>query len=202
MIRPTVSEAAEEVYVALGPLTTDDEKYDWALLQFCEANAGRLQDIDDLVRDTDAGPGWSTIMDADLAPLNALAWLGQFVGVRIPAGLTEQQQRDRVKGTDGFNRGKISALITAAQLHLTGAKTVQIRERDGSAYRLTVITYTAQTPDAAAVLAAIKEQKPGGIILTHNILPGQDYTLVRTNNATYTIARTNNATYTVLRDAT
>jgi len=202
-MRPVVSTAGENLYARLAPLAVEDETNSWALLRFSEALAGKfLQPVEDLVRDTDAGPGWSVILDLDRAPADKLAWLAQFIGVRLAPNLTDLNQRARIRGADGFHRGKISALVSAAQQHLTGAKTVQVRERDGSAHRITVITYTAQTPNAPAVLAALLEQKPGGLILTHNVLPGQDYTLVRTNNATYTVARTNHATYTVLRDST
>jgi hypothetical protein len=80
----------------------------------------------------DGTPGWAILLDPDLCPAEALPYLAQFVGVKLPEGLTEAQQRFRIKATDGFNRGKPSAIIAAAQQFLTGNKTVIIRERDPS----------------------------------------------------------------------
>ena len=48
------------------------------------------------------------------------------------------------------------------------------------AYYLTVSTYRSQTPDPAATEAAIRAQKPGGIVLTYRSLDGQTYDQVRT----------------------
>ena len=65
-----------------------------------------FQDVEDLVRDSPAGdPGWSELLDLDRCPPEALDWLGQFVGIRIPAGLNDLQSRAWISSTDGFRRG-------------------------------------------------------------------------------------------------
>lgn len=85
------------------------------------------------------------------------------------------------------------------------------RERDGAAvgypgtpdyaYCLTVITYTSETPDPAATHAALLTQKPGGIRLNYLTADGQDYTSLKTNNATYQVVLDSYLTYTgVLTD--
>jgi hypothetical protein len=117
--------------------------------------------------------------------------------------------RQRIASTDGFQRGTVAALRGAAQATLTGAKTVLLRERDHDpadtpnyAYYLTVTTYTSQTPNPAATLAALLAQKPGGIVLTYHTLAGQDYLTLRTNHATYNDVRTTYASYDAVRTDT
>lgn len=41
------------------------------------------EEIDSYVRDTDDGPGWSVLLDADAAPVKGLPWLAQLVGVSL-----------------------------------------------------------------------------------------------------------------------
>lgn len=151
-----------------------------------------IQDVSDVAHDTDEHVGWGLYMDVDQAPLIALPWLAQLVGVRLPPPLSSEDQatyttrmRARVKATDGFNRGSVSAMRAAGQQHLTGRQVIYLRERDTSPYHLTVVTYTGETPDEAALLAALLEQKPGGLVLDLNVVPGQDYTLLRDNYTDY-----------------
>lgn len=180
MARPTVTEIAEEFYGSLGPWarrdTFDSEISDeWPLLHFCEGTVRGLQQVEDIIRDTDDGPGWSIVMDADRCPEEWLGWLGQFAGVRLLAGLSEADQRARVKGTDGFNRGSPGAMEAAAAQYLTDLKRVFLIERFPTPYRMTVTTITDETPDAAAVERAVMDQKPAGIILTYLVVDGDDY---------------------------
>src|SRR5437764_7240325 len=119
--------------------------------------------VEDLVRDTLDGPGWSALVDLDRCPDVALPWLAQLVGVRLLPGSTPDEQRARIASTDGFRRGTRDAMIAAARATLTGAGTVILRERDGDpvaepidyAYRLTAITYADETPDASATEQAL-----------------------------------------------
>jgi len=199
-VRPLVAPVTEELYTALLPLAWEDEQHDWATLKLLEVSAFLLQEIEDLVRDTPAGPGWSVVMDVNRAPAKWLGWLAQFAGVQLQRGLSDAAQRARIATTDGQQRGAPNALIGAARQYLTGAQTVILRERDGSAYRLTVITYTSQTPNQAQALAAMLEQKPAGLVLNYLVLTGQDYTTLRARNASYTAMRSAYASYQVARD--
>lgn len=191
-MRPAVGAFAEELYAALEPLAYDDEHLGWPLLSLCAAFGDPLfQEIEDLARDTAEGPGWSSLLDVDRAPADALGYLAQFVGVTIPPGLTDAAQRDRIAATDGMSRGKVTAIVGAAQQRLTGSKTVILRERDPNvsptapAYGLTVITFTGETPDPVATEADIRAQKPAGIKLAYTVLAAQDFEQVRDTYTTF-----------------
>ena len=90
---------AARLYDALAPLATQDSSNAWALLILCNAIGLMYQDVEDLVRDSPDGPGWSSLLDLDRCPSWALDWLGQFAGVRIPFGLTDAQRRAWVAST-------------------------------------------------------------------------------------------------------
>lgn len=137
---------AERVYDELSPLARDDAAHDWALLIYLGGLGQMFQEIEDLSRDTDAGVGWSPLLDLNRVPDKALPWLAQFVGVQIPSGLTAQQQRDRIAATDGWKRGSVGAIVGAVQQYLTGAKQVLLYERDTSAYHFEIRTRESETP--------------------------------------------------------
>jgi hypothetical protein len=158
------------------------------------------------VRDDTGKPPWATMFDPDTAPDGALAWLGQFVGVSPQIQSIYEsdfdffaRQRQRIKDHLGFNRGSAVAMKTAAALYLTGSKTVMFRERDGSAYHLTVVTRTAETPDPGAVERELLAQKPAGITLDYHTITGRDFDEVKAANATFTIAKATYATFNTMR---
>jgi len=187
---------ADRVYNGFpqGLQTTDLQTYLGAL-------ASMFQHMEDLSGDgANAEPGWSSIVDVNRCPSEGLPWLAQLVGARLPVGLTDAQQRAYINTKPGWGRGTPAAMLSALQATLTGGKTVIMRERDSAAdatrpaYGLTIITNTAETPNQAASLAAILSQKPAGIILAYNVLAGQDFQSLFTNNATFQIAYTKYAT--------
>lgn len=202
-----MSPITEDLYASLGPWSrADTEDESWVLLDLAEAVGGRLQPIEDLIRDTDDGPGWSSILDLDRVPDAWLGWLAQFVGVRLRVGLGVIEQRMRITSTDGQHRGSPAALRAAARQYLVGpdgtggSAYVIINERlGGNAYQLGILTLTSQTPDPAAVLAAILEQKPAGIVLTFNTVPGQTYIALETAYDTIGDVRADYATYSAVR---
>lgn len=164
----------ELVHERLGPaLTADDEATGWTLLAFLDAGVRPLGEVDDVVRDTDAGLGWARELDPELT--SRPAFLGQFVGATVPAGMSDDDARHLVRDRPAVRRGSPGALRSAAQQHLTGARRVDLFERDGSPYRVRVRTYTAQTPDPAAVLRALLEAKPAGLTLVHEVFAGLPY---------------------------
>jgi len=187
------------LYAALAPLAQKDVEVSWSLLVYCNAIGTMYQLIEDIVRDSPAGPGYSALLDVNRCPAVALPWLGQFVGVRVPPGLSEQAQRNWIASTDGFHRGTRDALIGAAHATLTPPGQVVFRERDGDPYYLTVITYTAQTPDPTATLNALLAQKPGGILLTYRTALGQDYSQLRARHATYAAVKAAYTDYNAVR---
>jgi hypothetical protein len=168
--RPVVGSFAESLYTSISPLAWDDENQGWALLHLCEAIGRMFQPVEDISRDTEGGPGWSQGLDPDRAPSWALAWLAQFGGVTLMAGLDEAAQREQIKSLDATKRGTPDAIRAAAALHLTGSKSVVLVQRDGSAWRWTVRTTDDETPNSAQVLRDILTQKPGGDRLNYEIL--------------------------------
>jgi hypothetical protein len=94
--------------------------------------------VDSLSRDTVAGPGWSQVMDVSRAPTLALAWLGQFVGVRVDPNQADAVQRAQIQAEAGFSRGTPAALMAAARKYLRGAQRVALVERDTSPYHFHV----------------------------------------------------------------
>jgi hypothetical protein len=192
---------AARLYVALAPLAQQDPENAWSLLILCNAIGTMYQLLDDYVRDSPDGPGWSALMDLARCPTEALGWLAQFAGVRMLPGLTDQQQRDRIKSTGGFRRGTTAAITAAAQPTLTGTKTVGITERyTGDPYQLAVNTYASETPDTVATYNAILAAKPAGLLLTYSTgAPGQTYTILNGKVASYTAMGTRYPNYTAVQ---
>lgn len=171
--RPTVSDAAERLYVALGPLTRGDDRHGWVLLNLCAALAAPLADVEDFASDTDTHPGWGRMLDPRVAPARALPWLGQLVGAVVPAGSSESVARELVQANPTWQRGTPAALTAAVRAVLTGSRTVLLTERyTGSAYQVRVSTYAAETSDLAAVTAAVNAALPAGLVATVTVLTG------------------------------
>lgn len=148
---------------AFQPYLADD---DGSLVTFLTALTLGYEVVDQVVRDTDDGPGWSILLDVERAPAWALRWLGQFTGTRIAPGSPEAASRQAIRTPAGWRRGTPQAIIDAVRPTLTGTQTVLILERDTDEYALTVATYTTETPDTAATTAAALSQKPGGLQMT------------------------------------
>lgn len=196
MPRPTVTPTTEEAYASLGPLTEKDESLGWPLLRFLDALLVHLDDVEKIVRDTDTHVGWGTLLDLDVVPENAIPWLAQFVGVVPLMGLDAESQKIRIREAAGWNRGSVSAIRGAMKQFLTGSRTTQIFERyEGSAYRLRVRTFDAETPDPAKVEAAVRALKPAGIVLTYDVSAGQTYGEVALATASYGALSTQYPTY-------
>jgi hypothetical protein len=171
----TTGSFADELYDVLGPLAEQDAALGWHLLHFCSAFGLPFQLVEDLGRDTDAGPGWSALLDVDRCPTWGLGYLGQYRGVRLPpieAFETPEEydaaMRDRIRRADGFNRGRTDALRATIERYLTGTRYVVLNERvGGDAYELGVLTRADETPYPALLEQRVREdQKPGGIRLT------------------------------------
>jgi hypothetical protein len=200
---------AARLYGMLAPLAQQDFDAAWSLLILVNAIGGMYELVEEWVRDTPDGVGWSLLVDLDRCPPEALPWLGQFVGVRIPPALSsDADKRDWVASTDGFNRGTRDALIGAAKATLTGQQRLIFRERDGAAwgdpdppdvaYHLTTYSYATETPNPTATLNALLAQKPGGIVLHYHAAQMQDYQNVYDTNATYAVVKSTFRDYAAL----
>ena len=125
----------------------------------------------------DGTPGWAPIWDIDLCPgpddlVNGLPWLAQFVGERLPVGLTDAASRQWIKDAPNQRRGTAEAIARAGQRHLTGSKTLMMKERskaDGTPHEdyLTVMTMPNETIDLNITIQDLLSQMPADIELSY-----------------------------------
>lgn len=200
MDAPVLSELGERLRERTEPLAPHDEDYGWVHAHLCEGLARMLQQVADVWDPPDPHAPGAPLLDPELAPDWALPWVGQLVGVQLPAGATPDEARALIAGVSGFKRGTPAALRAAAGAFLTGDKTVYFRERDPSgaanyAYTLEVVTLTTETPDPAAVLAALKTQKPAGLVLTYRTITGWDYQAMTGAGGSYLTLKSTYANY-------
>lgn len=203
MAAPTLSRTAQRLYDALAPLAADDARHGYALAHYCAALAKLFDQVADVSRDDEdtGAPGWTVIFDPDEAPVEWLPWMAQFIGVNLPDWLPEADKRARIKAADGFRRGTVGAMVAAARAFLTGTRTVFLFERHGgSAYRLAVSTLASETPDPARVEQALVEQKPAGIVLTHNVVTGGDFNALRDTHSDFADVAATFANFDAVRD--
>lgn len=211
-MRPSLGSVAEELYARLEPFherinpdrpseSITDAALGWPLLIYWGLIASQWQEIDDLSRDSDAGPGWSALLDIDRIPDKGLPYIAQFKGKSLLPGMTPADARARIRGTDGFDRGAASAIRIAAQRHLTGTKTVNINERFANdPWQLGVVTYVTETPDPVQTFNDIIEQKPYGIKLTHSVVNAYNYEVLRVAFDDYNAIMVHYADYQGVRD--
>jgi hypothetical protein len=187
MARPTVPAVADAWYDELSVSQPADEQLGWPFLTLLAGFAAAFGELHDIVRDTDQGPGWSPVLDPARAPVKALPWLAQFAGVTLTPGATETDWREEITSPPAFQRGTPQAIIDATARTLTGDQRVALRERDGGPWDVTVITYTAQTPDPAATERAARSQKPAGLLMTFRVDPGWSVGEIETAYSTRTV---------------
>lgn len=173
---PTLTHTGERLYESVAPLATEDAEHGYALAHFVSALAALFDEAADVSRDGEDGtPGYAQLFDPDTAPEAWLPYAAQFVGVTLSDRLPEASKRVRLRETDGFRRGTPDAILGAARQHLTGLGRAFLVERQGSAYRLSVTTFTDETPDADLVRAALRPLIPAGIVWTLVVVTGTDF---------------------------
>jgi hypothetical protein len=155
------------LYDRLSPLAQPDPENDYALAKLCGAVGAMKDETHALVSDSEQGSGWSALLDVDRCPARFLPFLAQIVGERIPAGETAEASRNRIRFPQGPKRGTVGALEAAAKRTLAGSQFVLVLERTSSAYTLTVVTLTSETPDPTATNRDLQAAKPIGLVLTH-----------------------------------
>lgn len=121
-----------------------------------------MVDTDEALASTDRG--WAAIFDLDLTPQPA--WLGNATGTRVPAYATTEAQRDYVRERPGWRRATPTSLLAAIRSVYPDGR-VDITERDGSPWRISVRVYEAEADAEQQRLLSIvlEEQRPAGIIL-------------------------------------
>lgn len=112
--------------------------------------------------------GWGVMLDPDLCPAAGLPYLAQWVGERLPAGISEADARTWIKDAPNQDRGTPESIVRAAQRWLTGSRLVWLKERsklDGTVDSdwIAVITYTSQTPNVQRVRDELRKVVPGDI---------------------------------------
>lgn len=113
-------------------------------------------------------PGYGQLLDPALASGGELAYLGQFVGVQVPAGVDDVTARSLVVAEAGLARGTDAAAIAAAKRTLTGTQTVYYfprRYSDGTAQAgwAGMIVLTAECASLAVTEAAVRAVKLSGV---------------------------------------
>lgn len=169
----TTTTAGERLYQRLAPVATYDDSNGGIVAALADTLALPQAVVDDIARDDFSRPAgsqlaWQPLLDPDTTPAAFLPWLAQFPGVKLlPSDLTEAQQRARISQAAGFYRGTTRAIVEAVQPTLTGNRTVIVQNNvGGNPWAQTVITRTAETPDAAATTRTALSQKAAGVIQT------------------------------------
>lgn len=169
MAAPTLLLAADRLYEQVQHLELDGEQNGYPLAALCAAMMAPLEPIYELVAGTE-NP-YEILMDIDRCPVALLPWAAMLNGVSRSAiqGLEADRQRDVIRDAAGRRRGTVGGVIAAAQKYLTGNRTVILVERVTKPTDYVVITRTAETPDADAVMRALTAGKPGRLQFTHII---------------------------------
>lgn len=181
VLSPDPGPALERLYDALPDhYRSADEPAGFPLYRWLAGVVGQLGEIDALIDGIDYDdtvPGdTSTLADPQVAPVAWLPWIAQLVGVRLSADLTEQQARDAVQfASSGWRAGTKQAIADAARSELTDTKYAVVYDHsianpgDGGPWDVMILTRTSETPDPAAVLAAViaRGAKPAGVVLHH-----------------------------------
>ena len=202
--QPPLSPWGERLRERTEPLAPDDAEHGYAHAHLAEALAKIFERVGPIYDPEEGEPG-GPLVDVDQCPDWALGWLAQLVGVALPPGATIEQSRALIRDVAGWKRGSRDALRAAAGAFLTGNKTVYFRERDASSpdppYTLEVVTRIGETPDPAAVEAALLRQKPGGIVLNYRTVEGWDYQELETSGPElYSAVDDSYTTYRLLRE--
>lgn len=153
------------------------------LRDYQRATGSMFAEVELYSEDTEDYEGWSILLDVNRCPREALPYLAQYVGERLPGGLTEEQERQWIRDAPNQVRGTVKSIVDAAQRYLTGGKTVTIIQRDGGPDKLTVVTYTDQTPNSAQVLGELDKVVPADITLTYVVSAGQIWSQVVATDA-------------------
>lgn len=148
----------------------------------------------------DGTPGWSVMLDPDLCPVAGLPYLAQWVGERLPVGLSEAEARQWIKDAPNQKRGTPTAMALAAFRRLTGSKSVMFRERtkpDGSVDvdHVTIKTFTTETPDPVGTLNDILFVSPADIQVHYSTQDGPTWGDVELAYATWADVEAANATW-------
>lgn len=183
--RPSTTRTTDRWYDALGPAMRRGDDDQWLLLKLVKAVGDRLAPVDELVSDRPGYPGWSLAGDLDRTPF--VGALGMFVGVRYRGDLTDAENRQRIRDRPESRRGTPGYIRAVAREHLTGARRVELFERDGGHHRhirVRVFAADLAAPDEAALTAALERAIPWRFKLTVDVAVGWTVDQLTANVAT------------------
>lgn len=197
MAMPALASVAQRMYNILEPLHRDDVTQEHALAIFVGGLGMPLQVAEDLGYGGEEDVVWYKLFDPFQIPASGLDWLAQFTGIRLNPILTESQKRQAIADRLGWERGTPAAIVSSVQIYLTGTKSVQLLERDTSAYHFTVNTRESETPldNVPLIEAAIASQKAIGLLFDYNRIPDWTYDDLDAAYATYDAIDAAFATY-------
>lgn len=202
--RPALTPAGARLYEQLEPRARDDGAHGWAMAHLAGALATMIDRAHGYAHDADVP--WGSLYDVEQTPDEALEHVAQYIGVQLLGSLTAAGRRIRTREAGGLRRGTVAAIKGAALPHLVSTDparpaVVEVLERDGGdAYRLRVVTYAAETPNPAQVEAALRAEKPAGLVLIYEVRPGQSYDQARQRHTTYDAGRLAYPSYGAARD--
>lgn len=184
MTAPRVGSVAQQLYDAIPPAWTEqDSANGYVLLALCDAvTRSGMQPLADYALDKpDGTPGWSALFDARRMTARTARYLGQFVGVTVPPGLTDTQAQQLIASHPGYGRGRPDVIVNAVRSTLTGSQRVTLKERDTSAYHATILVFASQMPDLAKTQAAIARTKPAADVISLTVKQGLTYGDIRSS---------------------
>lgn len=185
--------ATEQVYRLLPDFMRSADEVDaidyTALRYVAGASVGleRAADFLTIVDPDTSVTGTCELVNAAACPRPYLGWLGWLVGidvsqiadpfVRVAIGNAAATQR----------RGSKGSIRDAVQRTLTGSQSCRVywNLSGTEPYLITVITFTAQTPDSVATLQAALSEKPAGIDLELQTVDGTTYAEISANFTDY-----------------
>lgn len=179
-----VDSVADRILGALGPALA--ERAGPLLADLVAGLTGPLAEVDELLnpaRSTDTR--WAAVFDLTQTPDPDL--LGQLAGTATPPGLDAEAKREWIAERPAWLRGTPAQIEAALKPLLTGYQRVDIFERTTSPWQFTVRVYTAQLAPGvieAAVVAAVMEHKPVGLVATVEASPGAAYSHLSSHGAT------------------
>lgn len=232
MARPTVTDATEDVYGRLPfYVRSDDEAGDYPLLSWLSGAGEQAASSYDLLRISDPATsvsGTCEIANPEYAPRAWLRWLGWLVGIDTST-LADAIVRDTVTDVaTSQRRGTVAAIKAVTARTLTGSRDVFVVTNPPTAgtsytyeetgevyessdtydsathdpYHIIVVTWTSQTPDDAATLAAAYSEKPAGCTMDLQVLDGLTYTQLAAAYATYDAMTGTGLSYSTLSSLT
>lgn len=172
---PPATDATMRLYDAVGPaMRQGDSDGGHVLLSLLEGAGLLLQDVDQIVADTDTAVGWAAPFNPQTCPPAVLSWTAQIVGESLPVGLSLTDRRTQVAGRRRWRRGTPGGIAAAVAATLTGTKRVVFSERTDTLlrpapdrpYRFVVIVDKAEMPNLAATSRALAEATPAGMLST------------------------------------